>query len=686
MQQKPYFFREDVGFLTNVVLGVFLFIALISYHPADPAFYQYVSGYVVHNWEGFLGAHMAGFFLFFFGYGAYLLPMGFGYMAIKKLKNNLVFRRSWVIGLILLTAGTLGLMSLHLHHNAIFPVGCGGHIGDLIAWQLTDWTDVVGATIILMGTMVIGATSLFEITWGDWLHVRKSPRVAQSVSVEPSKPQERRPVLSRLSKQSSPPVQLSANLLKENVQKKVAASPQEQAQFSEDIKSRLQDFGIEAQVVGVLEGPVVTRYEVALAAGTKVSRISALAKDLARSLSVTSVRIVEVIPGKAVIGLEFPNKDRQTVSLKEIIDTAQFKNAKSGLTLALGKGVSGETICADLAQMPHLLVAGTTGSGKSVGLNAMLLSMLYKSTPEDLRLILIDPKMLELSAYSDIPHLLTPVVTNMEDAAGTLRWCVAEMERRYQLMASLGVRNISGYNAKVKTQSKTKGLLEEAAERANGESPYEKLPYIVVVVDEFADMIMVVGKKVEQLIARLAQKARAAGIHIILATQRPSVDVITGLIKANVPTRIAFQVSSKIDSRTILDQQGAEALLGYGDMLYLPSGTSIPTRVHGAYVSDEEVHQVVKEIRKLGEPKYIQGVTTPLEASLSADENEEQDALYKEACEEVIKSKKVSISGIQRRFRIGYNRAANLVEAMQKQGVVSEPESNGQRRVLAEQE
>ncbi len=397
---------------------------------------------------------------------------------------------------------------------------------------------------------------------------------------------------------------------------------------------------------------------------------------------------MEVIPGKAVIGLEFPNKHRQMVTLKEIIASNKFKQSKSPLTLALGRGISGEVVCVDLAKMPHLLVAGTTGAGKSVGLNAMLLSMLYKSSPEELRLILIDPKMLELSSYADIPHLLTPVVVNMEEAASTLRWCVAEMERRYQMMASLGVRNISGYNEKVKSQSKTKGLLEEACEHANGESVphYETLPYIVVVADEFADMMMVVGKKVEQLIARLAQKARAAGIHIILATQRPSVDVITGLIKANIPCRISFQTSSKIDSRTILDQQGAEALLGNGDMLYLPSGSGMPTRVHGAFVSDDEVLQVTDEIKKLGKPRYISGVTESLEPQgYEETDTSNEDALYKEACEEVIRNKKVSISSVQRRFRIGYNRAANLVEAMEKKGVVSGPEANGQRRVLAEE-
>lgn len=681
MRQRQYIIRQDVGFLTNVLLGVFLLIALVSYHPSDPAFYQYVSGYMVKNWEGFLGAHIAGFSFFFLGYGAYAVPVGFLYMSIKSLKGDIIIKRSRIVGLSLLAVGFLGMLSLHMSQDALLPVGCGGHLGDMVAWQLTAWADIMGATIILMGVMVIGATTLFEIAWKDIFAITQVERIE---IIKPERVRSRRPVMAKLSKKSS--VSLSADLLKDAKRPVASSDPGAQEAFAHSIKEQLLNFGVEASVVGVLEGPVVTRYEVALAPGMKVSRISALAKDLARSLSVSSVRIVEVIPGKAVIGLEFPNKNRQTVSLKEIIDTPNFKNAKSNLTIALGKGVSGEVVCADLGQMPHLLVAGTTGSGKSVGLNAMLLSMLYKSTPEDLRLILIDPKMLELSAYSGIPHLLTPVVTNMEDAAGTLRWCVAEMERRYKLMASLGVRNIKGYNAKVKTQSKTKGLLEEAVERANeGESAYETLPYIVVVVDEFADMIMVVGKKVEQLIARLAQKARAAGIHIILATQRPSVDVITGLIKANIPGRIAFQVSSKIDSRTILDQQGAEALLGYGDMLYLPSGTSIPTRVHGAYVSDDEVHQVVKEIRKLGEPKYIEGVTNQLELS-ALEDSESEDALYKEACEEVIKSKKVSISSIQRKFRIGYNRAANLVETMEKQGIVSEPESNGQRRVLVDQQ
>lgn len=614
---ESQFVRKDIVFIVYASLAMFLFIALWSYHEADPAFYQQVNGYEIANWEGFLGAHLAGLFVFFLGYAAYMLPFVFSYRAYCLLKGShyLASRSLW--GSLLLSLGCLGLMSLHLVHEATFPVGMGGFVGDQLAWLLTDWVDVVGATVVFAGLTAIGVTMVFNVTIERLasvkIHIPKA-----SVPMPVARSRKRPQVVSKLNeKRKKRPVTLSDDLLQDNAKPAVVATPQEREQFSRDIEERLLDFGVDARVVGVVEGPVVTRYEVALAAGTKVSRISTLAKDLARSLSVVSVRIVDVIPGKAVIGLEFPNKIRQMVTLKEIIASTKFKQAKSGLTLALGKGISGEVVCADLAKMPHLLVAGTTGAGKSVGLNAMLLSMLYKSSPEDLRLILIDPKMLELSAYADIPHLLTPVVTNMDDAAGTLRWCVAEMERRYQLMASLGVRNIAGYNEKVKNQSQTKGLLEEAAAHANGECAdhYETLPYIVVVADEFADMMMVVGKKVEQLIARLAQKARAAGIHIILATQRPSVDVITGLIKANIPCRIAFQTSSRIDSRTILDQQGAETLLGHGDMLYLPSGSGMPTRVHGAFVSDEEVHQVTSEIKKLGQPKYIEGVTAVQEAS-----------------------------------------------------------------------
>jgi S-DNA-T family DNA segregation ATPase FtsK/SpoIIIE len=467
--------------------------------------------------------------------------------------------------------------------------------------------------------------------------------------------------------------------------------------MSQQLELKLLDFGIEIQVVSVHPGPVITRFEILPAPGVKVNQISNLAKDLARSLSVSGVRVVEIIPGKSVMGLEIPNEHRELVVLSEIIRSRNFDRSPSSLTLALGKDISGKAVVADLAKMPHLLVAGTTGSGKSVAINAMILSLLYKATPDEVRLILIDPKMLELNIYEGIPHLIAPVVTDMKEAANALRWCVAEMERRYRLMATLGVRNISGYNKKIReAQSagrpikdplfdKSRLLLNPDAEP----EPLETLPFIVVVVDEFADMIMVVGKKVEELIARLAQKARASGLHLILATQRPSVDVITGLIKSNIPTRIAFQVSSKIDSRTILDQMGAETLLGHGDMLFLPPGTSVPERIHGAFVDDHEVHAVIKAIKKTGEPNYIYSVVEessfpvlPGEAATDSS-GAEADPLYDEAVAVVTETRKASISYVQRRLKIGYNRAARMIEEMEAAGVVSMVQSNGSREVLA---
>lgn len=466
--------------------------------------------------------------------------------------------------------------------------------------------------------------------------------------------------------------------------------------LSKDVEKKFLDFGFKLDVVAVYPGPVVTRFELKLAPGTKVSSISNLAKDLARTLSVTSVRIVDVIPGKSVIGLEIPNAKRQIVRLRDLISSNSYISASSPVTIVLGKDISGHPVVVDLAKMPHLLVAGTTGSGKSVGLNAMLLSFLYKSSAEKLRLILIDPKMLELSVYDDIPHLLTPVITDMGEAAGALRWCVAEMERRYKLMSVLGVRNIAGYNEKVaKANQEGSPLLDPLYMSDDGSEPppLENLPAIVVVADEYADMIMVLGKKVEQLIARLAQKARAAGIHLVLATQRPSVNVVTGLIKANIPTRIAFQVSSRIDSRTVLDQQGAEQLLGHGDMLYLPPGTGVPVRVHGAYVSDDEVHRVVKFIKDNNPPpEYVSNLIDSSDLGDSDDESDitgggsgEKDELYDEAVAIVAKTKKVSISSIQRKLKIGYNRSANIVEAMEKAGVVSAPAHNGTREVLIDE-
>jgi len=487
-------------------------------------------------------------------------------------------------------------------------------------------------------------------------------------------------------------------LLDDPPPKKQGYSEQALQAMSQQLELKLKDFGIEIEVVSVHPGPVITRFEILPAPGVKVSQISNLAKDLARSLSVMAVRVVEIIPGKSVMGLEIPNEQREMVVLSEILKSQAYDQSSSPLTLALGKDISGDAVVADLARMPHLLVAGTTGSGKSVAINAMLLSLLYKATPEQCRMILIDPKMLELSVYDGIPHLLAPVVTDMKDAANALRWCVAEMERRYKLMAALGVRNLSGFNKKIREAKEAGEPIKDPLfnrEQAMLTDPdaqpeeLEPLPYIVVVVDEFADMIMVVGKKVEELIARLAQKARASGIHLILATQRPSVDVITGLIKSNIPTRIAFQVSSKIDSRTILDQMGAENLLGHGDMLYLPPGTSLPERVHGAFVSDSEVHAVVGEIKRQGKPDYIEGVLEeqtgvmlPGEKPSGADGGE-QDALYDEAVAVVTESRKASISYVQRRLKIGYNRAARMIEEMEAAGVVSPVQGNGSREVLA---
>jgi len=479
----------------------------------------------------------------------------------------------------------------------------------------------------------------------------------------------------------------------EKVQKKY--SPEYLEAMSRLLEIKLKEFGVEVIVESVHPGPVITRFEIQPAAGVKVSRISGLAKDLARSMAIISVRVVEVIPGKTTVGIEIPNEDRQIVRFSEVLSSPEYDEAKSPVTLALGHDIGGKPVITDLAKMPHLLVAGTTGSGKSVGVNAMILSILFKSTPEEARLIMIDPKMLELSIYEGIPHLLCPVVTDMKEAANALRWSVAEMERRYKLMSKMGVRNLAGFNRKVKDAEEAGEPLSDPLykrESMHDEAPLLKtLPTIVVVVDEFADMMMIVGKKVEELIARIAQKARAAGIHLILATQRPSVDVITGLIKANIPTRMAFQVSSKIDSRTILDQGGAEQLLGHGDMLYMPPGTGLPIRVHGAFVSDEEVHRVVEAWKQRGTPDYIDDILAGAEESGSGfeggsgegSEGSEADPLYDEAVNFVLESRRASISAVQRKLKIGYNRAARMIEAMEMAGVVTSMNTNGSREVIA---
>ena len=505
----------------------------------------------------------------------------------------------------------------------------------------------------------------------------------------PLKEVEKKEVIDEPDAKKQKAVMPSTELLDRALDDGSSLSEGELNQIASLLETKLEEFGIEATVESVLPGPVVTRFEIQPAPGTKASKITNIAQDIARSLSVSSVRVVEVIEGKSYVGIEIPNTNRKMVRLTEILSSKAFKSSPSSLSLALGHDISGNSIVVDLAKMPHLLVAGTTGSGKSVGLNAMLLSLLFKSDPEDVRLILVDPKMLELAVYDGIPHLLTPVITDMTDASNGLRWCVAEMDRRYKLMSMMGVRNLAGFNKKIQDAEKGgKQILNPLNE--DEEEFLEVLPSIVVVVDEFADMMMLVGKKVEHLIARIAQKARAAGIHLILATQRPSVDVITGLIKANIPTRIGFQVSTKIDSRTILDQGGAEQLLGYGDMLYLPPGVGVPVRVHGAFVGDDEVHRVVNDWKSRAEPNYVDDIVSskqdtgpiPGWSGSESGSSDEQDELYDEAVNFVIESRRASISAVQRKLRIGYNRAARLIETMEEAGLVSEMSSNGSREVL----
>lgn len=659
------------------------------------------------------------------------------------------------VGMLLLILGGCGLLNLQVgltgKHAVIMS---GGVVGHGIATSFIHALNIKGATLLLLAMFLVGITWLTGLSWVKmteligfytWMGFRGlqrgmqffqekifagikayKSRPIQQVAVQSfarpaiggEKKEKRMPKLLPPLKNAAP-VEKTIPILKPQPQnvstskqmitpsgrlpdlslldKGTPGAPmggylhQELENLSRDVEQHLLDFGIQADVVAVHPGPVITRFELQLAAGIKVSRLSALAKDLARSLSVISVRVVEIIPGKTVVGIELPNPNRAMVCLSDVLSADVYQQAHSPLTLALGVDIAGHPMVVDLAKMPHLLVAGTTGSGKSVGINAMILSLLFKATPEEVRLIMVDPKMLELSVYDGIPHLLTPVVTDMKEAASALRWCVGEMERRYRLMSALGVRNVVGFNTKI-TEAIERGEplvdpLWKPTDSTDMEAPpLETLPYIVVIIDELADMMMVVGKKVEQLIARIAQKARAAGIHLILATQRPSVDVLTGLIKSNIPTRISFQVSSKIDSRTILDQQGAEQLLGHGDMLYLAPGTGAPLRVHGAFVDDKEVHRIADDWRARGEPQYIDEITQiPGEGESGFGEEgqatETADVLYDQAVEFVVQTRKASISSVQRRFKIGYNRAARLVEEMERTGLVG-PLDGGFRDVL----
>jgi len=744
---------NEGGFILVLTAALFVLISLASYQVSDPSWsHTSKQGVHVSNSGGQVGAYLADLLYMFFGYLAYILPLGFSYVAWVLLRDNRAFRDidKFVlvlrgVGLFFVLMGGCGLLCLRagiankygLYHS-------GGLLGHLVGNSLNNWLNPVGAALFMIALLCAGITWLTGFSWVrlveftgfitlravrfvGWImasvmgflliaiariknRARKPKPVAYNaykrapkmkVTVPEPVIVEQQAVMPKVQKtiaSQSPKAKAvvglpAASLLDKGVPGKPMGgySHQELETLSREVEQHLLDFGIKADVVAVHPGPVITRFELQLAPGVKVSRLSALSVDLARSLSVKSVRVVEIIPGKTVVGIELPNQDRAVVNLLEVIASDVYQKSHSILGLALGVDIAGNPMVVDLGKMPHLLVAGTTGSGKSVGINAMILSLLFKATPEQVRLIMIDPKMLELSVYDGIPHLLTPVVTDMKDAASALRWCVGEMERRYKLMSALGVRNLAGFNSKV-TDAKKKGepLIDPLFKEPLGpdEQPPElqALPYIVVIIDELADMMMVVGKKVEQLIARIAQKARAAGIHLILATQRPSVDVLTGLIKSNIPTRISFQVSSKIDSRTILDQQGADQLLGHGDMLYLTPGAGAPLRVHGAFVSDTEVHRIADDWRARGTPDYYDAVTASgdsLDGDMDGDnENTEtSDPLYDQAVEFVVQTRKASVSSVQRRFKIGYNRAARLVDEMERTGLVG-PLDGGSRDVL----
>jgi DNA segregation ATPase FtsK/SpoIIIE, S-DNA-T family len=745
-------FAHEIALVLGLAALAFWLLALVSYSAQDPAFSTSGTGAPIRNWAGKTGAWIADGTYFLLGFSAWwcfaagvrawlgTLARWMRAGAVTEEADHPLLQKRWVFwaGLaVLLCASTALEWSRLYRFEARLPDHAGGALGYLIGPWAVKWLGFTGSGLLFVALVVLGASIVFRFSWGQvaerlgaridgFIESRREKReIAQDLAfgqqaarqreevlieerieivehhptpvlIEPLLPdvpkservakERQKPLFSELPDSKLPQVDLldGAQTRQETV------SPDTLEMTSRLIEKKLKDFGVEVRVVLAQPGPVITRYEIEPATGVKGSQIVNLAKDLARSLSLVSIRVVETIPGKNYMALELPNAKRQSIRLSEILGSQVYNEAKSMLTMGLGKDIIGNPIVADLAKMPHVLVAGTTGSGKSVGINAMILSLLYKAEARDVRLLMIDPKMLEMSVYEGIPHLLAPVVTDMRQAANGLNWCVGEMERRYRLMSKLGVRNLAGYNHKI-DEAKGKGefIYNPFSLTPDSPEPLERLPHIVVVIDELADLMMVVGKKIEELIARLAQKARAAGIHLILATQRPSVDVITGLIKANIPTRIAFQVSSKIDSRTILDQMGAEALLGMGDMLYMPSGTGLPIRVHGAFVSDDEVHRVVAYLKEQGgEPNYIEGVleggTLDEEGDLLGEggNGSEKDPMYDQAVEVVLKNRKASISLVQRHLKIGYNRAARLVEDMEKAGLVSAMSGSGQREIL----
>ncbi len=751
IEEKTIRGLREIALLGFLTIALFFFIALITYSNEDAGWSHSGSMQTISNACGVIGAWVADFVLSIFGLMAYLFPamiLWHGYLVYTQAEQGgkFVLLVRW-FGFIATIISGSAIFSLHILRLRIdLPGQTGGVLGQEVGDALLVMLGNSGATLLLLAIFLAGITLFSGLSWVALLDtVGKFTLMAFSSAcqwclsffdtyrdhrahetiVRQEKPEKVKKTKAKKSKVKITPtinqIEISNREVKESqadlfeepfdsatyegvlpplalldkrLVKVKGYSQSDLEEMSRQVEDVLQDFNVVVEVVAVNPGPVITRFELKLAAGVKVSRVSGLAKDIARGLSVTSVRIVEVIHGKSVIGLEIPNQEREMVSLRDLIASRSFEKAKSNLTFAMGKDISGAPVVADLGKMPHALVAGTTGSGKSVAINTMILSLLYKATPEDVRMIMIDPKMLELSVYEGIPHLLTPVVTDMKDAQNALRWSVAEMERRYKLMSKVGVRNLAGFN-KLIAEAEAKGepirdplfQLTEPLEEGEEFPVLTKLPSIVIVIDELADMMMIVGKKVEELVARLAQKARAAGIHLVLATQRPSVDVLTGLIKANVPTRISFQVSSRIDSRTILDQGGAEALLGNGDMLFLLSGTSIPVRAHGAFVDDHEVHKIVDFLKQTAPVNYLEEITqerTDTGDSVAEGGGDvEMDALYDEAVMFVTESRKASISSVQRRFKVGYNRAARMIEDMETAGVVSAPEGNGSREVLA---
>ncbi|MFT6394378.1 MAG: S-DNA-T family DNA segregation ATPase FtsK/SpoIIIE [Methylophilaceae bacterium] len=735
---------REALWLLLLLVGLFLAVILMTYHPQDPSwFYMGSDGSVIENAGGKVGAVLSDVLLNLFGFSAWwlvvltLFTIWLTYQQIDAEEKQRPFLAFNMVGFGLLLAASSALEAGHIVSlPASLPDVAGGIIGVSVDGGLRRLFGYAGSAMVLLllfsvgfslftgwswimmtekfGAALIALSEWAQAKYHDWQDRKVGKVVEQKradfVQSERKRTEDRVPVEIKSAKtqivksergQKEKQVSLFASdddrlpplHLLDQANSSVELPSDETLEFiSRLIERKLVDFGIEVKVISAQPGPVITRYELEPAPGVKGSQISNLSKDLARALSVLSVRVVETIPGKNYMGLEIPNPNRQIVFLTEIMGSKVYADMNSPLAIVLGKDIAGLPVVADLAKMPHVLVAGTTGSGKSVAINALILSLLYKADASQVRMILIDPKMLELSVYEGIPHLLAPVVTDMRQAGNALNWCVAEMERRYKFMSALGVRNLAGYNQKIKDAAKAGESIPHPFSLTPDEpEPLEELPTIVVVIDELADMMMVVGKKVEELIARLAQKARACGIHLVLATQRPSVDVITGLIKANVPTRISFQVSSKIDSRTILDQMGAEALLGQGDMLYMPPGSGYPQRIHGAFVSDKEVHAVVNHLKAQGKPNYIEGILTNEtegggEAGEYSEGGGEKDELYDEAVALVLKTRRASISSVQRQLRIGYNRAARLIEDMERAGLVSEMQTNGSREVLVKAE